>query len=403
MALHEKTLLRKLAEINKNIEEKYYEEIDLGLFSGLSGVILFQFYYANFLNDKKNYDAGIKTIEKSIKMINNGYNRFTYCNGLAGLGWSLNHIESLNFIDVDCDNLLISVDDVLYKIMIEDSKKGNFDFLHGALGYAYYFLARYSCTKNLQNKYRNYLINFLELLIEKAEYNPIKNEIKWKSKIPDVKENNGYNFGLSHGIPSIIAFLTKLVKFDDFKNYKWIISSSINFIFKYKKMQDLNTSYFPSYINERGKIVDLNRVAWCYGDLGLGLTLFNASKILCNKELELQTLEILNNVALRRSRITSSVTDPSICHGAFGNATLFKELYRKTSKTKFLETSEFWISKGLEMSVFKDNSTGFKTWNHSKQNWEFNLSLLAGISGIGLSIISFLDSTQFKWNQCLLV
>jgi class I lanthipeptide synthase len=154
----------KLEDINILLREKYIHEKHVGVLEGLSGIALFQFYYAKYTNNDKFSDWGKDSLEKIIERINQGYSYPTFSMGLAGAGWVFDHLKNKEFIKLDSDGLLRNVDEFLYNTMIGNIDQGYYDFLHGAMGYAYYFLNRYQSTNNdqLKQKYRNYLEEFIE-------------------------------------------------------------------------------------------------------------------------------------------------------------------------------------------------------------------------------------------------
>ena len=57
----------------------------------------------------------------------------------------------------------------------------------------------------------------------------------------------------------------------------------------------------------------------------------------------------------------------------------------------------------LEMAQFRDGLAGYKTWQGEQNGWENRYSLLEGIIGIGLSILSHLNPNLMNWDECLLL
>lgn len=92
----------------------------------------------------------------------------------------------------------------------------DYDYLHGSIGIALYFLEK--CTKNIIELY---IENFVKQLISNS-ISTGEGKIAWKSYSPKNKSDE-FNLGLSHGIPSIIVFLSKCIKKrilkDEISNY----------------------------------------------------------------------------------------------------------------------------------------------------------------------------------------
>ncbi|MHA7059718.1 hypothetical protein ACWGOQ_0021000 [Aquimarina sp. M1] len=101
---------------------------------------MFHFYYAKLLNDYGIGDTGVDKITKVIQAIYDGYSYPAFCSGIAGAGWVKELLKSEDFIDIDTDVLLSELDGYLCNSVEIDIKIEDNDFLHGALGYAVYFL-----------------------------------------------------------------------------------------------------------------------------------------------------------------------------------------------------------------------------------------------------------------------
>lgn len=396
--------LKKLEDINfifiKNTDNPDYFN-HLGVVSGASGIAMFQFYYSRFLNTNKYADRGLEMLSRCVEDVNNGYDYPTYCSGIAGLGWAFDHLTKNNFININ-DELLTDLDDYLYQVMIFYMKESNYDFLHGGLGYGFYFFKRYQNTscENLKSKYKNYLFEFIDLLKELSE--TTNNTVKWKSIIDIETKEKGYNLSLSHGISSIINFISRLYHYDDFRDkVQEILKGSVNYVLSFKNVDVTTMSLFPNYIKKNEEPVWNSRVAWCYGDLGMGLSLWHAANALSDLALKDTVIEILKHTALRITKASSIVMDAGLCHGSFGNAQIFHYMYRQTKMEDFKIATDFWINDGLEKAVHKDGYAGFK--KRTLEGWENETSLLEGIAGIGLAIISYLSEEELNWDECLMI
>jgi len=111
---HRELLEIKLSEISKILEKKYKDLEDIGILGGISGILLFQFYHSKFLNVDRHADISIEILSACISKINNGYSSPTYCSGIAGFGWVLDHLKQENFVELNNDDLLSELDAYLY-------------------------------------------------------------------------------------------------------------------------------------------------------------------------------------------------------------------------------------------------------------------------------------------------
>lgn len=401
-------LKKKLQEIEQALKSNANKEPKTGVLSGLSGISLFYFYLAKYFNEEKFKLQGEKFLELALDKINDGNILTTYCNGLAGFGWVLDFLESKNFIDVESDKILSEFDALLKSTMEFELKKGNFDFLHGGIGYAYYFLSRYKNTKSDQLKvyYKTIIDEFInQLMLISSKPNNIM--LRWESKVGRGQRENGiYDLGLAHGISSIISILAKLHELDEFKDQtKNILIYAVNYLNNCEGGNRNDISLFPNHILVGKETKYNSRLAWCYGDLGIGVSLWHASKTLKNKDFERNSLRILEKTVSRKKKENTLILDAGICHGSFGAASIYNRLFRETGAITFKQAANFWILDGLNKAYHPDGYAGYKQWSleENKDKWVSVISLLNGITGIGLSIIDYLADFDENWDECLMI
>nr|WP_315029500.1 lanthionine synthetase LanC family protein [uncultured Chryseobacterium sp.] len=392
----------KLQEINNIIKKEISTVNDIGVLAGLSGIALFQFYYSRYLNNNEEiYEDALGTLQLCVEKLNSGYHKPTFCSGIAGFGWTIDHLVQNKFIDLDNDELLSDLDEYMYTVMISGFSLGNIDFLHGGMGYGLYFINRYKSTSSelLKFEYKikiNEFISLLENLAEKDE-----NEYKWATFIGNEKV---YDLGLAHGLSSIIGILNKLYDLPEFRDrVKNMLFGAVDFI-NTVQWDENNISLYPTSISIEGKIDNPNsRLAWCYGDLGIAATLLQSSHSLASEELRKKALYILQFSCKRKGLEQNSILDSAICHGAMGIAHIFKNTHNKSNIAAFQDTSEYWMDKGFTLSIHDDGYAGFKKWSASTQTYVADLSLLEGTAGIGLTILSALTTQNMTWDECLLL
>lgn len=397
-------LEEKLKEINEIIKKEYSNSTSVGVLEGLSGISLFQFYYSRYLNNNDFNNDGIETLNLCIEKINNGNCYSTYCNGISGFGWVLDHLVQENFINIDNDSYLVHFDKHLKASMITNLKNGNYEFLYGAVGIACYFLNRFKNTKsiNLKNKYKNTLLEFVSQLKDISEKES-DNKIMWLTLINREKNEIGCNLGVSHGISAIIGLLTRLYNYPEFKlSTKLILEESINFLIGTSESDLKSFSLFPNSIPNKEKETCKSRLGWCYGDLGIGLILFRASIAINDEKLKKTSLTILRHSAKRTTLKKSWVDNPFICHGSYGISLIFDRIYKETGEQIFKESKEFWAELGFNM-ISKNQSGSYKDWEFKKINLESNISIISGLAGIGLIIINFISHSDSNWDEILFI
>ncbi|NAS13001.1 lanthionine synthetase C family protein [Poritiphilus flavus] len=399
-----KCLTEKLEEIAQSLKVENIASDKCGVLAGISGIALFQFYYAKFKDSSEYADIGAKNLTTCVEGLGQKFNTMTYCSGIAGLGWVLDHLEEKDFIQINNDEILSDLDHLLYKNMISDIQSDYYDFLHGALGFGVYFFKRYTRTKSmkLKERYRRYLKDLVLILKSKAERD--KDGIKWKS-ITQIGSNEwDYNLSLSHGISSILNFLSRLNRIDEFRAEVCdLLEESTEFIKNLVSIDRTNYALLPAKIS-KGKHIDMDsRLAWCYGDLGVGLSIWKAGISLDNQNIKEVALEILNHAARMGCLEENIVKDAMLCHGSYGIAQIFSYMYSETGQKNFKNAATFWRTDGLAKATHGDLYGGYKMWtSRHHTNWKHDMTILNGVAGIGLSIIGYLSKDN-SWTECMMI
>jgi class I lanthipeptide synthase len=395
----------RISTIAKALEEHYSKTEDIGLLTGRTGIALFFYYYSKFVDDDKYSQLANNIIDGIFEDINNSEVLHTYCNGLAGTGWTLEHLVQLGFIENDTDELLSDMDEFLQQVMINDTQNGYFDYLHGGIGYGLYFLNRSGDT-HMSQSYLMQLVNELERLAQKDEMGGLK----WLSLINSETRQMGFNLSLSHGISSIIAFLSKLNSKIDIdptvheqgkKKMLYLLNEAVEYLLNQTNDITISATYFPGWVCDQ-ESSQYSRLAWCYGDLGTAIALWHASQSTKNKEWQKKSIDVLLHTAQRRDVIKESIRDAGMCHGASGLAHSFNRMHQYTGIGAFKEAAIYWFDHTLKMAHFDDGFAGYKAW-HGKTGWHPLTGLLEGISGIGLALISSVSDIEPKWDESLLL
>ncbi len=395
-------LKAKLDEIATILVNKKNSEDDkkkgIGLIGGLTGEALFLFYYAKYTQDMVYYDKAMELLTDVFDAINDGFAYHTFAAGLAGVGWAVEHLVQTDFIEADPDEILEDIDTYLHKAMILDiQEKGNYDFLHGASGCAIYFLNRLG-----NDKAGKYLAEYIDELEKKSEKEE-NGAVKWKSVLSIEEGFEGYNLSLSHGLASIIAFLANTNLHGIHKEKS---ASLLKGAIQYMMSNSLDTtkfqSNFPSWIRE-GEPLSHSRMAWCYGDLGIGISLYQAALSLDDKDLEERAIAVFQHAAKRKDLKENAVVDAGLCHGGAGIAHIFNRMYNYTGIEEFRETARYWFNATLALATHEDGFAGYKAWHTEKYGgWVSDGGILEGIGGIGLGILSAISDIEPEWDRCLL-
>jgi len=377
------------------------ERSDMGLFTGKSGIALFLFHFYDFSKEAKYLDCAHFFLEKAFDDINSGKTLSTFCSGIAGVSWVINHLSAKSYIGDENLEVLTDLDEYSYSSMLKFAKKDDFDFLHGATGIALYFISRIKSG----DKRSEYLADYVSMLKDHSVYNEYDKTYKRLSPVlkGESEYTSVYNLSMAHGSSSIISVLSKyyaLGKNDT--EARDLISGYCRYLLNAENNEKYeNGSMFPSYVNIDGSVLAGSRLGWCYGDLSNGLALLHAYNALENKEYYDKSLEIFLNSTERKDLKTQLIRDACVCHGSAGLAEIFQTAGGYFDRNELIDSAAYWRKTTLDFYFNDNNINGFSQF--TLEGMKFEYGLLEGISGIGLSLLSYLNPDNNNWRELFLI
>lgn len=384
---------QKLEEITCTLANELKHIPSSGLYGGKAGISLY-FAYLGRYRKCGDFDTILhQLIQESFDDINDKVSSAAFSFGISGILWNIHHLRSVQLVDTD--DYFEEVIPFLGEQMLVYARQANVDFLHGALGIAFYLL-------HFKNKETDaYLSAFLKLLGEKAIHD--KNGIKWQFSMN--RENKAtYNLSLSHGLSSVIVFLSKyLQEGGPASACSGLLENALHYLVSQKNHPtEDRTSIFPNsgeLLDEVGKD---SRLAWCYGDLGIAAAFWQGGKALNKSAWKQEALQLLQHAAKRRDLKANHVVDAGLCHGTAGIAHVFNRFYREMQQPFLKEAADHWIEETIKLSVWNNGLCGYKSWQ-GEQGWINQHGILEGIAGIGLALIGHLDDQDPSWDSAFLL
>lgn len=368
---------------------------EIGLYSGNAGIALFLFYYARFKRATVVHKKAVDIMDGLFSQIENTQRlRFSFCSGIAGVGWLVDHLCKQGFLQADPTEILSDIDNYVFQAALDDLRLGDFDFLHGAMGMLLY-LAKRDC--------REYLRHLIQALGGIAIWEGCC--AKWQSVINREEKTVGFNIALSHGSSSLALVLCKILQIiPEDETLKKLLNGAIEYICKQEIQLEKYGCYFPAFSIESQPELFKTRLAWCYGDLGVAMAIWQSGLVHNNKAWIDKGMEILLHAADRRGLSENRVLDAGICHGTAGLTQIFNRLYRDTQQVAFKKAADYWCAETLKMAKFDNGLAGYMVYRTEKDGgWQPTYELLEGITGIGLSLLSFVMEEDPAWDECLLL
>lgn len=387
-----KKILSLIEDIDMTLKQagdKGFDDVSLHL--GKGGLLLFLSHYYK-LSQKQELIPRIDALfDEIIEIVFSKDLPLNFTHGVFGSMWSLKYsnaildsafFEASELEDSDA-NMLESV-----KALLEGKIS---DFMHGGLG------GILAINPNLIRENSRELFTTL-LSLSQFDKTGLYLWLDFK----DGDDQEHYNLGLAHGQPSFWYFLFYLATLNpDLKpTALHVITESYNSINQFQ----FNTFSFPSYgaLGNNGVIKnnEPSRLSWCYGDLSIANTLILIGKGLENNYLTSEGLELAIRTTKRETFKDAGVIDLCLCHGAASCINIYTNLFYLTGESIFKEASDKWIE--LTVDFYQKDSIRFYEPEKAGPS-KFNMSMLNGYVGLGLSLLAAIDGDLRKWNQCLLL
>jgi lantibiotic modifying enzyme len=401
-------LVKKLAEqrleaIAQALKIQIEKEPEPGFMTGLAGQALFLYAYSRSTSSSRYENLGFLALERALGMINDGFSWPSFAAGLAGIRFTLRYLASRGYISGSDGSALDEIDPWLEDFATERFNQGDYDLLHGALGM---YLTPNLLTSNLltpnlltSNLLTSNLLtpNLLTSSLRKLAVTRANGMLAWESRHPQTGVAE-INLGLAHGIPSVLWALSRLAGDSD---ASIILSQGVDFLLSCRMTDSANGSLFPHRMVD-GRPDQPGRLAWCYGDPGIGAALWQIG-VNCNRpDWQADAIGILHKAASRRDAGANRVMDACICHGTAGLALLFYKMAIVSGHDEFLDAAAHWTRATLDHGQNPDAAAGY-LFLTTGDRYISSYSLLEGITGVGLSLLALLDSDTLGWEQGLLL
>lgn len=188
--------LHEIAEVFT--DDAYKEDCTNNFLGDSSGAVLFLLYYAKQFDNETALSKAADLFAKVAHAYNSGY---AYPPSLAKFLFLVLHVKSMELIEFGdySEEETALLQSYLRKTAANFYKDKNFDILHGGLGNGL-FLLKSGDVSGIKE--------MVEGVASLAEVD--KNGLKWYA-LTNYEENRWtYNLGFAHGIPSIVAMLSKI-------------------------------------------------------------------------------------------------------------------------------------------------------------------------------------------------
>ncbi len=395
-------IVKQCETIATGLSNYYSEEKEPGWMNGLAGISCFFFHYSRFSGNDKYKNLGYHVLEKILSVIEKGFTHPSFATGLSGINWTFNYLGDQGFISSDEANSLNGLNQMFENFAREQFRAGEYDFLHSALG----VIPTEKTIKQIGNTPEkdsgsDGMISMIINELTRIAIHFDDQTISWTSTnlLKGYKE---INFGLAHGIPSILLILSRIYKITgDNSILANLIEPGMKFLFDHQLESPDDLSYFPIRI-KNGHAQRPSRMAWCYGDPGIALAIHQIGENCVRPTWQANAIKILKSASSRLSQVDTGITDACICHGSSGLALIYYSVARKTGYEPFLETARHWTLRTLDFGNNQQGSAGY-LFKGNFNKYLPNYNFLEGITGVGLTLIAMLEGELPGWEKGLMV
>nr|WP_314494779.1 lanthionine synthetase LanC family protein [uncultured Chryseobacterium sp.] len=357
-----------LTQISEKCNEDQGENITFSLGNG---------YYSLFYNN----DVEIEKIEELIDMASEA-SYSSFATGSLAIIYFMRLLHNANIIaDEDIEGIEEDSIEFFLELLSAAADRKEYDLFTGLIGLGIYFLE----IKKFDAAAK--IVSYIDHL--KYERNQ---SFFWIDHI--VKEDNVIDLGLAHGQPSIISFLAECYhKGCEKETCAKLIRGSVNFLKELYEENKDSQFIFPSKLNiATGEKQLSERLAWCYGDLGVAISIWKAYTVLQDEDLKAMCLAIILNLSKIKADKSgvfysqkNECIDTGICHGTSGISHIFNKFYRIFQNPELKEAHDYWMFLTLQQL---DKGAKFP-YDLKNDEWVEHTGLLEGISGVGMVLLDY--------------
>ncbi|WP_143305165.1 lanthionine synthetase LanC family protein [Chitinophaga vietnamensis] len=362
--------------------------------TGLLGYALYYLYLGKYTGKEEYmqqaslyFDKGMASLD--LKHFSKVYQTDSLDGHLAHIGRFLIFCKKHALMDVESDAYLQSLDGILSTLMKSKVSIRDFDINSGAIASGQYYLARLKSGANVREQLE-YLVEGIAACAEKDA----DGDYYW---ISPALYNRVY-LGISHGSCMIISFLVSAYENGISKETcEAVIRKAVNFLLKQYRVTEYK-GLFPNFIGDQ---IDNMQFALCYGDIGVGYTLYRAASYFADERLATYRDLVLNDCLLR-SREENLTLDAGIFYGAAGVASIFDKLGALSGDPRFVERARYWYRQIPGYAVHENPYAGFKS-RLLADDVVWQVSFGWGLLGIGVASMIYLDRSLPPIDELLMI
>ncbi|HSK81629.1 MAG TPA: lanthionine synthetase C family protein [Thermoanaerobaculia bacterium] len=348
-------------------------------------------------------DFALELLERAIEGTGAVQSPPSLYGGFSGVAWTLEHLRGRVFEDEEGgEDPGEEVAAAILEYLGHTPWVMDYDLISGLVGFGVYALER-GARRGGPECLAKVMARLSEIAVREPE------GITWHTpahlvgpvNVERYPEGN-FNVGVAHGVPGVIGFLGEACA-AGVEEARPLLSGAVSWLLR-QKLPEGAGSVFP-YSVAPGVEPGPSRLAWCYGDLGITLSLLLAARAVGQEDWEREALA-LGRACAARTLEASGTVDAGVCHGMAGNAHLFNRLAQATGDPLFAEAARTWFLRTLDQRRPGEGLGGYLLYVADEEgalDWREEPGFLTGVAGLGLSLLGATTPVEPEWDRLLLV
>jgi class I lanthipeptide synthase len=398
-ALHELPPPTSASASDKALRQS--ESTDASLAGGLAGRALFHAYFGEALGSERDLDRARECLKAAAGLVSSRQMTASLFSGFTGVAWAMEHLRSRLF-DEDGDDPNEAIDEALVDHLGRAPWRDTFDLIYGLAGIGVYGLERWP---------RRGARLIVERVVDRLEEtaSPRPEGVAWftpADQIPirqrERSPEGHFNTGMAHGVPGVIALLGRTCgKGVAAGKGLPLLQGAVRWLLA-QRLDEESPWAFPMWIGS-GIASGPSRIAWCYGDPGIAVSLLGAGRSLGERDWEREAVALAQRAALLPDR--HGVQDAGLCHGAAGLGHLYNRMAQATGDPALRDAARSWLGMALEMRTPGKGIAGYAAWlvqEDGTMGWTDDPELLTGAAGVALAFLAAATPHEPAWDRILL-
>jgi lantibiotic modifying enzyme len=332
--------------------------------------------------------------------------------GFTGVAWVLEHFQAPMFGDPGPGDAAPEYDpgaeiaSALVPYLAQSVTPQDYDLISGLAGVGTYALERLPRSFG-----RECLEHLAARLEETAEERP--EGFSWHTPPALILEKDRatyprgyYNLGVAHGVPGVIGLLAGMCAAGvAAAPARRLLDGAVAWLLAQNQGPAAESCF--SYHAGPDSTFTSTRLAWCYGDLGVAVTLLASARAVGHGGWEREALAIGRAAAARapRPEEIARSADYGLCHGAAGVGHLFNRLYQASGDPCFRTAATIWFERALAAAQPGAGVGGYLALlsdGDDQLAWRPDPGFLTGAAGIGLALLATTEAVEPAWDRVLL-